>query len=192
MPVFSHKIRLTCFSALHKHMMSPQPSQEYEFLLPFKQVLYKETTEAFNSFGGSTRQIAYQALLTQQSSAPLKAVTQEAEHWSACPVSLLPADLPSYRLSNGRPFQKFFYERTRAQRRERNLWGSITQSFSCRSRPETQAPGFPKPKFFLSYSCCKYFLEHLPGALKVQGQKSSKKVGRVVRDYWVRNCGQEP
>lgn len=129
------------------------------------------------------RLLAYQALLTQQSSAPLKAVTQEAEHWSACPVSLLPADLPSYRLSNGRPFQKFFYERTRAQRRERNLWGSITQSFSCRSRPETQAAGFPKPKFFLSYSCCKYFLEHLPGALKVQGQKSSKKVGRVVRDY---------
>ena len=124
MPVFSHKICLTCFSALHKHMMSPQPSQEYKFLLPFRQVLYKETIEAFTSFGGSTRQIAYQALLTQQSSAPLKAVTQEAEHWSACPVSLLPADLPSYRLSNGRPFQKIFYERTRAQRRERKLWGS--------------------------------------------------------------------
>lgn len=99
----------------------------------------------------------------------------------------LPADCFSTDSVMGGLSKIFF---TGAQRRERNFWGShshLAADLGLKPRP----PGFLSQSPFLLYSCCKYLFERLPGALKVQRQKSSIKVSRVVRNYWVRNCSQE-
>lgn len=91
--------------AFHKHMMSPQPSQEYEFLVPFQQVLYKKTIEAFTRLYPPYL-LPRPLITTVIGSSHNYSLGNRMLEYLAKSDSL-PAGLPFYKLSNGKAFTFF-------------------------------------------------------------------------------------
>lgn len=126
--------------------MSPQPSQEYEFLVPFQQVLYKKTIEAFTRL--YPPYLLPRPLITMViSSSQNYSLGNRMLEYLAKSHSL-PAGLPFYKLSNGKAF-KFFLGQPNQSPEKGKEFLEITQLLSFRSRPGTRVTGFLSQSSFL-------------------------------------------